>query len=104
MEFITYSIIFIAYIHASPWKRHPLFLTLEGFKGYLFIFIVCHFSGFQYVAPIDEYPIDKWNDMVAVHLTASFHLIRFFLPYMKKKGSLYIDTIETCTKLFRELI
>lgn len=48
--------------------------------------ILINNAGFQHVCPVDEYPIQTWHDMVAVHLTASFLLIRFFLPYMKKKG------------------
>ncbi|XP_045200502.1 D-beta-hydroxybutyrate dehydrogenase-like [Mercenaria mercenaria] len=48
--------------------------------------ILINNAGFQYVCKIDEYPIDMWNKMVAVHLTASFLLIRYFVPYMKKKG------------------
>ncbi|KAL4220575.1 hypothetical protein ACF0H5_020973 [Mactra antiquata] len=48
--------------------------------------ILVNNAGFQHVAMVDEYPIKIWNDMIAVHLTASFLLIRFFLPFMKKKG------------------
>ncbi|XP_060608059.1 D-beta-hydroxybutyrate dehydrogenase-like [Ruditapes philippinarum] len=48
--------------------------------------ILINNAGFQHVCSIDEYPIDIWNKMVAVHLTASFLLIKYFVPYMKKKG------------------
>lgn len=48
--------------------------------------ILVNNAGFQHISPIDEYPIDVWHDMVAVHLTAAFLMIRYFLPYMKKKG------------------
>jgi 3-hydroxybutyrate dehydrogenase len=40
----------------------------------------------QYVSPVDEYPDDKWNELIAVMLSAPFHLIKRFLPAMKKKG------------------
>ena len=42
--------------------------------------------GFQHVCYIEEYPEDKWNDMVAVMLSAPFHLTKRFIPSMKKKG------------------
>jgi 3-hydroxybutyrate dehydrogenase len=42
--------------------------------------------GIQYVAPIDEFPIEKWNAIIAINLSAAFHTIRAALPYMKKKN------------------
>jgi NAD(P)-dependent dehydrogenase (short-subunit alcohol dehydrogenase family) len=44
-------------------------------------------SGLQHVCHVDEYPDDKWNELIAVMLSAPFHLIKRFLPAMKKKGS-----------------
>jgi 3-hydroxybutyrate dehydrogenase len=41
-------------------------------------------AGIQHVAPIDEFPVDKWNTILALNLTASFHTIRRALPAMKK--------------------
>jgi len=43
-------------------------------------------AGIQHVAPIDEYPVDKWHKIIALNLTATFHTIRLALPAMKKKG------------------
>jgi len=43
-------------------------------------------AGVQHVAPIDEFPIDKWNLIIALNLSAAFHAIRVALPAMKKKG------------------
>jgi 3-hydroxybutyrate dehydrogenase len=42
-------------------------------------------AGIQFVAPIDEFPVDKWNAIVAINLTASFHTVRLALPRMKAK-------------------
>ena len=42
-------------------------------------------AGIQFVAPIDEFPVAKWNAILALNLTASFHSIRLALPAMKKK-------------------
>jgi 3-hydroxybutyrate dehydrogenase len=47
--------------------------------------ILVNNAGIQYVAPIDEFPVDKWNAILALNLTASFHTIRFALPAMKTK-------------------
>jgi 3-hydroxybutyrate dehydrogenase len=43
-------------------------------------------AGIQYVAPIDEFPVEKWNAILAINLTASFHTVRLALPAMKRNG------------------
>jgi 3-hydroxybutyrate dehydrogenase len=47
--------------------------------------ILVNNAGIQHVAPIDEFPVDKWNAILALNLTASFHAIRLALPGMKAK-------------------
>ena len=42
-------------------------------------------AGIQFVSPIDEFPVDKWNAVIAINLTASFHTVRLALPAMKAK-------------------
>jgi 3-hydroxybutyrate dehydrogenase len=43
-------------------------------------------AGIQHVAPIEEFPVDRWNDILAVNLSAAFHTIRLTLPGMKAAG------------------
>jgi len=43
-------------------------------------------AGIQHVAPVDEFPPDKWHQIIAINLVASFHTIRHALPAMKKRG------------------
>jgi 3-hydroxybutyrate dehydrogenase len=43
-------------------------------------------AGIQHVAPIDDFPIDKWNAILAINLTSNFHTIRAALPAMKQRG------------------
>src|SRR6267143_2034140 len=42
-------------------------------------------AGIQHVAPVDEFPLDKWNAIIAINLSAAFHTTRLALPAMKKK-------------------
>ena len=42
-------------------------------------------AGIQHVAPIDEFPPDKWNAIIAINLSSTFHTTRVALPAMKKK-------------------
>jgi 3-hydroxybutyrate dehydrogenase len=43
-------------------------------------------AGIQHVAPIDQFPIDKWNAIIAIDLSAAFHTTRLALPQMKQKN------------------
>jgi 3-hydroxybutyrate dehydrogenase len=42
-------------------------------------------AGIQHVAPIDEFPVDKWDAILAINLSAAFHTTRIALAAMKKK-------------------
>ena len=42
-------------------------------------------AGIQHVAPIEEFPPDKWHAIIAINLVASFHTIRHALPAMKRR-------------------
>jgi 3-hydroxybutyrate dehydrogenase len=43
-------------------------------------------AGIQHVAPVDEFPLEKWYAILAVNLSATFHTVRLALPAMKRKG------------------
>jgi len=43
-------------------------------------------AGIQHVAPIEEFPEEKWDAIVAINLSSAFHATRLALPNMKKKG------------------
>ena len=47
--------------------------------------ILINNAGIQHVAPIDEFPPEKWDAIIAINLTSAFHLIRHALPQMKAK-------------------
>ena len=48
--------------------------------------ILVNNAGIQHVAPIDEFPPDKWDAIIAINLVANFHTLRHALPGMKSKG------------------
>ncbi|MCL4116483.1 UNVERIFIED_CONTAM: hypothetical protein GTU68_046060 [Idotea baltica] len=45
--------------------------------------ILVNNAGIQFVSPVDEFPIDKWDQIIAINLSSSFHTIRLALPHMK---------------------
>jgi 3-hydroxybutyrate dehydrogenase len=42
-------------------------------------------AGIQFVAPIEEFPLDKWDQIIAINMSAAFHAIRAALPGMKAR-------------------
>ena len=47
--------------------------------------ILVNNAGIQHVAPIEEFPIDKWNQIIAINLSSAFHAIRAAVPGMKAR-------------------
>jgi len=47
--------------------------------------ILVNNAGIQYVAPIEEFPIEKWDQIIAINLCAAFHTIRAATPGMKAR-------------------
>jgi 3-hydroxybutyrate dehydrogenase len=48
--------------------------------------ILVNNAGIQHVAPVDDFPVAKWDAILAINLSAAFHTVRAALPAMKKKG------------------
>lgn len=48
--------------------------------------ILVNNAGMQFVAPIDEFPPEKWEGIIALNLVSCFHTIRNVLPHMKEQG------------------
>jgi 3-hydroxybutyrate dehydrogenase len=42
-------------------------------------------AGIQHVAPVDEFPPEKWDAIIAINLSAAFHTVRAALPAMKAR-------------------
>ena len=48
--------------------------------------ILVNNAGIQHVAPVEEFPPDKWDAVIAINLSAAFHTIRAALPHMKARN------------------
>jgi 3-hydroxybutyrate dehydrogenase len=48
--------------------------------------IVINNAGIQHVAPVDQFPIEKWDQLIALLLSAPFHVMRAAVPLMKASG------------------
>ncbi len=48
--------------------------------------ILVNNAGIQYVAPVDEFPVEKWDAIIAINMSSAFHTVQHALPHMKKQG------------------
>ena len=48
--------------------------------------ILVNNAGIQHVAPVDEFPPERWDAVIAINLSAAFHAIRAALPHMKARN------------------
>ena len=61
-------------------------LVLDAERIFGKVDILVNNAGIQHVAPVEEFPADKWDQVLAINLTSSFHTIRAALPGMRKRG------------------
>jgi 3-hydroxybutyrate dehydrogenase len=47
--------------------------------------ILINNAGIQHVAPIEEFAVEKWNQIIAINLSSAFHTIRAAVPGMKSR-------------------
>ena len=40
----------------------------------------------QFVSPVEEFPVAKWDQIIALNLSAAFHTSRLAVPHMKERG------------------
>ena len=55
----------------------------EAFGG---VDILISNAGMQHVAPVEEFPVAKWDAIIALNLTAAFDAARLAIPHMKARG------------------
>ena len=48
--------------------------------------ILVNNAGIQHVAPIDQFPVEKWDAIIAINMNSAFHTTAAALPLMRKAG------------------
>lgn len=48
--------------------------------------ILVNNAGIQFVSSIEDFPIEKWNQIIAINLSSAFHAMRAAIPGMKARG------------------
>ncbi|HEY6026153.1 MAG TPA: 3-hydroxybutyrate dehydrogenase [Pseudolabrys sp.] len=60
-------------------------MIAETEKAFGALDVLVNNAGIQHVANIEDFPIDRWDAIIAINLTSSFHTIRAAIPGMKKR-------------------
>ena len=48
--------------------------------------ILVNNAGIQHVSPVEEFPVEKWDAIIALNLSGAFHTIRTAVPHMREAG------------------
>ncbi len=48
--------------------------------------ILVNNAGIQFVSPVEDFPVEKWDQIIAINLSSAFHAIRAAVPGMKARG------------------
>ncbi|MGV3481199.1 MAG: 3-hydroxybutyrate dehydrogenase [Sphingobium sp.] len=59
-------------------------MMTEAAKAFGGVDILINNAGVQHVAPVEEFPLDKWDLIIALNLNAAFHTTRLAVPHMKQ--------------------
>ncbi len=58
----------------------------EALKAFGEVDVLVNNAGIQHTALVEEFPVEKWEQVISINLSASFHSIRMCLPSMKAKN------------------
>ena len=61
-------------------------LVAEAERRFGAVDILVNNAGIQHVSPIESFPVDRWNAVIAINQSSAFHTIRTALPGMKARG------------------
>ncbi|MFC3053005.1 3-hydroxybutyrate dehydrogenase [Kordiimonas pumila] len=77
----------VVYNGADVSKVHEIeALFTDAIEKFGSVDILVNNAGIQHVAPVEEMPVEKWDAIIAINLSSSFHTIRLAVPAMKKAG------------------
>ncbi|MEO9575051.1 MAG: 3-hydroxybutyrate dehydrogenase [Tateyamaria sp.] len=63
--------------------EHLVLQTQERFGA---VDILVNNAGIQFVSPVEDFPLEKWDAIIAINMSSAFHTIRAALPGMKERG------------------
>ena len=75
------------YVQADLSKvDHARSLVAKAADAFGTVDILVNNAGIQYVSPVEDFPTEKWDAIIAINLSSAFHTTAEALPMMKKSG------------------
>ncbi|WP_438956841.1 3-hydroxybutyrate dehydrogenase [Cognatiyoonia sp.] len=71
------------YIQADMSKGNACRVLIEKAGG---CDILVNNAGIQHVAPIEDFPVEKWDAIIAINMSSAFHTTAVALPIMRERG------------------
>ena len=81
-KYYTYVMI---YMKCIILKYIIIYMT-EAEKTFGAVDILVNNAGIQFVSPVEDFPEEKWDAIIAINLTAAFHATKAVIPGMKQRG------------------
>ena len=78
----------VAVVYSSADMGKPLeigAMVQQAARRFGAVDILVNNAGVQHVAPVEEFPVDQWDRVIAINLSSAFHAIRAALPGMKTR-------------------
>ncbi|AOY94947.1 3-hydroxybutyrate dehydrogenase [Cupriavidus sp. USMAA2-4] len=74
--------------HGADMSRPAEIEAMLAFAAQRFgaVDILVNNAGIQFVAPIEDFPAERWDAVIAINLSATFHAMRAALPAMRQRG------------------
>ena len=77
----------VAYSNADMSKPESIrFMVAQAERRFGQVDIVVNNAGIQHVAPIESFPAEKWDQIIAINLSSAFHLVNAVFAGMKERG------------------
>jgi 3-hydroxybutyrate dehydrogenase len=74
--------------HAADMSQPNAITAMVGAAESAFgqVDILVNNAGIQHVAPVESFPVDRWDAIIAINLSSAFHTTRLVLPQMRKNN------------------
>lgn len=79
----------VAYLFSAADMRQPAAirqLAADALAAFGTVDILVNNAGIQHVAPVKDFPEERWDDILAINLSAAFHLTKALWPKMQEQG------------------
>jgi 3-hydroxybutyrate dehydrogenase len=60
-------------------------MIAEAEKAFGSVDILVNNAGIQFVSPVEDFPVEKWDQIIAINMSAAFHAMRAAVPGMKAR-------------------